>query len=130
MSDAPAELAMHPSLLKYVDLQTHQLVVEYFDLHVVRSPTPMQHAMAITLNPSKSVWVARVLVGRQDGLGPRGRRAFQRLFVQNAGKGEGLASGADGSRWPRSIRGTKRDLKILRSVRKWEQVESGFPEIC
>jgi hypothetical protein len=130
MEDSGRELAVHPSLLEFVGSgRDAKFRVAYWDAQLNDEPSPP--GREISLNASKKIYVKRIPVAQYEGLSPWGIRAFRKLYLDPSGEEEALREFCREFDF-RTREGAKemvQEKNRLGSLKRWERVESGFPEL-
>jgi len=152
-------LSIHPSLLKYVDIESCRFTLSYFlpHLHDANQPLPPQTAgtnnslvttsyfkadlyddadseetiQGFVLNPQRTLSIARYPIAEYHGLSMVMIKSFQSLFIDKMNQREVLKWFSENYdiSTKENIQDMAREKDILLNLSTWEQVPSGFPEI-
>lgn len=131
LDDTKTELFIHHSLLKYINFEKYNLILNYFEPRLRADVESRDNWKEIRLNPNKKIFIERKLVAQQKGLSQAGIEAFQKLFIEKKGSSDIFKDFFKkyNLRAKKSVNNMKRELEILMSLKTLERLEEGFPEI-
>lgn len=131
LDDAKTELFIHHSLLKYINFEKYNLIISYFWPRLKANIGSRGDYKEIKLNKKKKIFIERRLAAQQRGLSQAGIEAFQKLFIEKKNSSDVFKDFFKNYnlKAKRDIDNMKKEIEVLLSLKKLEQLEEGFPEI-
>lgn len=130
LANTNAELFIHSSLLKYINLCKYNFSIQYFAPQAKQNSSSVECHRKIILNPERKISVTKIAVSVLRGLSPVGREAFQELFIKNKDahtvfkrfyENYKLKSQED-------VDNMAKEAKYLMGLKTWEYLQAGFTE--
>jgi hypothetical protein len=131
LNNSKTEIFIQGSLLKELIFDKYNFIIRYFEPQLKTILRIDETGKEIILNPDKKVFLRKELVAQRKGLSPVAMEAFQRLFIKNLNEGEVLKSFYKkyDLKSKEGLREMQSEKEFLISLKIWERLETGFPEL-
>lgn len=130
--DAKTELFVHHSLLKHIDFNKYSLTISYFESQLNIGPdTGGEGGKAVRLSTGKEVLIKKVFRAQQKFSNRLIVDAFQGIYIKNEDWSRALSylyKNYD-LRKKDGLSELKRDIDLLFTLKDYERMPVGFPEL-
>jgi hypothetical protein len=131
LNDNKTEIFFQGSLLKELIFNKYNFTIRYFEPQLKTILRSDETGKEVILNPSKKIFLEKELVAQRKGLSEVAMQGFQKLFIENLNDREVLKSFYKkyDPKSKEGLREMQSEKEFLISLKIWEQLETGFPEL-
>jgi pyruvate formate-lyase activating enzyme-like uncharacterized protein len=125
------EISFHSSILKYINFGKYNLIIRYSEPPLIVDISFQEEYKEIKLNSSKKVSEKEFAAYRGE-LTSTGVESFRKLFIENMNEIDVFKYFYENYnlKTKENIKNMEKEAEILTTLKTWEQLETGFSEIC
>jgi hypothetical protein len=130
LDNTKTEIYFHSSVLEFINLERYNLIVRYFEPRLRGGLYSQEGRLGGKPNSNRE-FLEKKPVTQPEKLSLTGAESFRKLFVQNMDETGAFKYFYENYnlRTKEGIKGMKKEAEILTTFKRWEQVETGFPDV-
>jgi pyruvate formate-lyase activating enzyme-like uncharacterized protein len=130
LDDTKTEICFHHSILKYINFKKYNLTIRYSEPRFIVEASSQEEHKVTKLNSNKKIFGEEFAYHGE--LTSTGVESFSKLFIENINEVDVFKYFYENYSLTtkESIKNMNKEAETLMTLKTWEQLGVGFPEIC